>query len=37
VLAVKAITLATGAVANGRLLAQTQVTLDAATVTQPAQ
>ncbi len=37
VLAVKAITLATGAVANGRLLAQTQVTLDATTVTQPAQ
>ena len=36
VLAIKAITLATGAVANSRLLAQTAVTLDATTVTQPA-
>ncbi|MEO7954837.1 MAG: ice-binding family protein [Polaromonas sp.] len=36
ILAVKAITLATGAVANSRLLAQTAVTLQQSTVTQPA-
>jgi hypothetical protein len=36
VLAVKAITLATGAVANSRLLAQTAVTLQKSTVSQPA-
>ena len=36
ILAVKAITLATGAVANSRLLAQTAVTLQQNTVTQPA-
>jgi hypothetical protein len=35
ILALKAITLATGSVVIGRLLAQTAVTLDATTVTQP--
>ena len=36
VLAIKAITMATGSTANSRMLAQTTVTLDATTVTQPA-
>jgi len=36
VLAVKAITLATGASANGRFLSQTAVTLDSNAITQPA-
>ena len=36
VLAIKAITMATGSTANGRMLAQTAVTLDATRVTKPA-